>query len=132
MGAWGCLPFENDDALDWLEELEAGGAAVVRKALAKAGDRYVEAPDGAIALAAAEVTAASQGNPLGDLPENVTDWVTVHGPEITAEDVEMAVEAVERVAGEKSELAEMWDDADEPEWRESLDGLTERLRSALQ
>lgn len=131
MGAWGYLPFENDDALDWLEELEAGGADVVRKALAKAGLRYVEAPDGAIALAAAEVTAASQGNPLGDLPENVTDWVTAHGAEITAEDVEMAVEAVERVAGEESELAELWDDADEPEWRESLDDLAERLRMGL-
>ncbi len=131
MGAWGYLPFENDDALDWLEELEAGGADVVRKALAKAGDRYVEAPDGAVALAAAEITSASQGNPLGDLPENVTDWVTAHGPEITAEDVEMALEAVERVAGEQSELAELWDDADEPEWRESLDDLSERLRTAL-
>lgn len=30
MGAWGYLPFENDDALDWLEEFEAGGADVVR------------------------------------------------------------------------------------------------------
>ncbi|GGI01400.1 hypothetical protein GCM10007170_40750 [Arthrobacter liuii] len=131
MGAWGYLPFENDDALDWLEELEAGGADVVRKALAKAGDRYVEAPDGAMALAAAEVAAASQGNPLGDLPENVTDWVTAHGAELTAEDVEMALEAVERVAGDESELAELWDDADEPEWRESLDDLSERLRAAL-
>ena len=131
MGAWGYLPFENDDALDWLEELEAAGADVVRKALAKAGLRYVEAPEGAIALAAAEVTAASQGNPLGDLPKNVTDWVTAHGAEITAEDVEMAVEAVERVAGEESELAELWDDADEPEWRESLDDLAERLRMGL-
>lgn len=97
MGVWGYLPFENDDALDWLEELEAGGSDVIRQALAKADDRYVEAPDGAVALAAAEVTAASQGNPLGDLPENVTDWVTAHGLEITAEDVEMAVEVVDRV-----------------------------------
>ncbi len=31
MGAGGNLPFENDDALDWLEELEAGGADAVRK-----------------------------------------------------------------------------------------------------
>ncbi len=88
MGAWGYLPFENDDALDWLDELESGGAEVIRKALAKAGDRYINAPDGAIALAAAEITSASHGNPLGDLPENVADWVTAHGAEITAEDVE--------------------------------------------
>jgi hypothetical protein len=65
------------------------------------------------------------------LPESVADWVTAHGLEITVEDVEMAVEAGERVAGEKSELAELWVDADEPEWRESLDDLTERLRVAL-
>lgn len=101
MGVWGYLPFENDDALDWLEELEACGSDVIRQALAKAGDRYVEAPDGAVALAAAEVTAASQGNPLGDLPENVTDWVTAHGLEITAEDVEMAVEVVDRVRSQR-------------------------------
>jgi hypothetical protein len=43
----------------------------------------------------------------------------------------MALEAVERVAGEKSELGELWDDADEPEWRESLEDLAERLRTAL-
>ena len=131
MGAWGYLPFENDDALDWLDELDGGGAEVVRQALSRAGDRYVEAPDGSVALAAAEVTSASQGNPLGELPENVTDWVTAHGAAITAEDVEMALEAVERVAGERSELAELWEDADEPKWRESLEDLMERLRTAL-
>ncbi|MHC6230723.1 DUF4259 domain-containing protein [Arthrobacter sp. MMS24-T111] len=131
MGAWGYLPFENDDALDWLEDLESGGAEVVRSALAKAGDRYVEAPEGAIAIAAAEVASASRGNPLGELPENVADWVAARGAEITADDVEMALEAVQRVAGEQSELAELWDDADEPEWRESLDDLVERLRAAL-
>lgn len=57
--------------------------------------------------------------------------MTAHGLEISAEDVEMAVGEVERVAGEKSELAELWDDADEPKWRESLDDLTGRLRAAL-
>ncbi|KIC67989.1 DUF4259 domain-containing protein [Pseudarthrobacter phenanthrenivorans] len=131
MGAWGYLPFENDDALDWLDELEAGGADVIRKALSQVSDRYVEAPEGAVAVAAAEVASASQGNPLGELPENVADWVTAHGAEITPEDVEMALEAVERVAGERSELAELWDDADEPEWRESLTDLAERLRGSL-
>jgi hypothetical protein len=131
MGAWGYLPFENDDALDWLDALEAGGAEVIRGALAAPGNGYIEAPEGSIAIAAADITAACQGNPSGDLPENVADWVTAHGAELTAEDVEMALVAVQRIAGEKSELAELWDDADEPEWRESLDDLSERLRLAL-
>ncbi|NUT71900.1 DUF4259 domain-containing protein [Pseudarthrobacter sp. C4D7] len=132
MGAWGYLPFENDAALDWLEDLEADGADAVRQALAKAGDRYVEASEGALALAAAEVAAATQGNPLGNLPEGVADWVSAHGPEITAEDVEMALEAVERVAGDRSELAELWDGAAEPGWRESVADLAGRLRLALE
>jgi uncharacterized protein DUF4259 len=131
MGAWGFLPFENDDALDWLDELDAGGAEAVRGALANAGADYLEAPDGSVAIAAAEVTSACQGNPPGDLPEDAASWVTAHGAEIGPEDVELALQAVTRVAGEESELAELWDDADEPEWRESLGELSERLRAAL-
>jgi hypothetical protein len=131
MGAWGFLPFENDDAMDWLDELEAGDAEVVRGALAHAGDGYVQAPEGSVAIAAAEVTSAAQGNPPGDLPENAASWVTAHGLEIGPEDVELALQVVERIAGEDSELAELWDDADEPEWREALADLSERLRAAL-
>ncbi|MGX1162372.1 uncharacterized protein DUF4259 [Arthrobacter sp. SLBN-100] len=131
MGAWGYLPFENDDALDWLDELEAAGADVIRGALANVDGGYVETPEGSVAIAAADITAACQGHPSGDLPENVADWVTAHGREITAEDVELALEAVGRVAGEESELAELWDDVDEPEWRESVEDLAERLRTAL-
>lgn len=48
---------------DWLDELEAGGAEVVRGVLAKANDGYVEAPEGSAAAAAADITAACQGNP---------------------------------------------------------------------
>lgn len=131
MGAWGFQAFENDDALDWLEELEAGGAEVVRQGLDTVADGYIEAPDGSVAVAAAEITAAAQGNPNGDLPENVTVWVTAHGAELTAEDAQLALEAVVRVAGEESELAELWDEADEPEWKESLDNLSESLLAAL-
>ncbi|MGX1162386.1 uncharacterized protein DUF4259 [Arthrobacter sp. SLBN-100] len=57
-------------------------------------------------------------------------WVTAHGAELTAEDAQLALEAVEWVAAEESELAELWDEADEPEWKESLDNLSERLRAA--
>jgi hypothetical protein len=57
--------------------------------------------------------------------------LTAHGAGITAEDVELSLHSVERVASEESELAELWDDADEPEWRESLEDPSERLRAAL-
>lgn len=131
MGAWGFQAFENDDALDWLDELESGGSESVRQGLAAVGDGYIAAPDGSVAVAAAEITAAAQGSPPGDLPDDAATWVAAHGAELTAEDVQLALEAVELVAGTESELAELWDDADEPEWKESLDDLSERLRAAL-
>lgn len=71
------------------------------------------------------------GNPSGDLPENVADFVTAHGRKSPPRTWSWALEAVGRVAGEESELAELWDDADKPEWRESLEDLSERLRTAL-
>ena len=131
MGAWGYLPFENDDALDWLDGLNGGGAEVIRVALTSPGEGYLEEPEGSVAIAAAEITSASQGSPGSDLPEDAGAWLSAHGEELGAEDVELALQAVERVAGEESELAELWDDADEPEWRESLADLSERLRAAL-
>lgn len=82
MGAWGFQAFENDDALDWLEELEAGGVEAVRHGLNAVVDGYIDAPDGSVAVAAAEITAAAQGNPHGDLPEDVATWVTAHGAEL--------------------------------------------------
>jgi hypothetical protein len=59
----GFLPFENDAALEWLDELEAGGSEIVRDALtsASSSDGYVEAREGSVAIAAAEVISACQG-----------------------------------------------------------------------
>ena len=67
---------------------------------------YVEASEGSVAIAAADIPAACQGNASGDLPENVAEWVAAHGAELTAEAVELALESVDRVAGEESGLAE--------------------------
>src|SRR5918996_298232 len=64
MGAWGAGIFDNDDAADWVYELEQAGddsvLAETLAAVANAGaDAYVEAPDAAAALAAAAVVAAA-------------------------------------------------------------------------
>lgn len=113
--------------IGWTNSKPVGPRSCARE-FEKTRAGYVEALDGSVA---AEVISACQGNQPGDLPENVASWATVHGAELGPEDVELAVEAVERVAGEESKLAELWDDADGPEWRESLGELSERLRAAL-
>lgn len=129
MGAWGTDSFANDDAMDWVAELEAAGdTAVVRAALiAAAGDdsergegsEYIEAPTGSVALAAAEVVAALRGRPHPELPEAVTTWVAASGRDPDPALARIAVRAVDAVADdpEKPELRGLWDEA-VPEDRE--------------
>ena len=59
MGVWGTGPFENDDARDFTEELQADGVWVLRSALEEVAlldpEGYVAAPSSSRAIAAAEV-----------------------------------------------------------------------------
>ena len=60
MGAWGAGPFENDDAMDWAIDLEESGDVgfVVEALRAAESDGYLDAPEGSVTIAAAEVVAA--------------------------------------------------------------------------
>ncbi|MBX3031271.1 MAG: DUF4259 domain-containing protein [Chloroflexi bacterium] len=136
MGAWGGGSFDNDDAMDWLAELEdSDDAEVLRSALdavadADAGD-YVEVPDASCALAAAEVIAAGSGAPAASLPPEALAWVSAHHDGVTAGMVRHAYQVVVRVAGD-SELRELWDEsAHRDEWRTVVIDLQRRLTAAI-
>ena len=130
MGAWGSGPFENDDAGDWVYDLEgADDFALVRDALDVAGSRYLDAGEGAAAVAAAVVVAAAL-DPSGveGVPEAVTAWLDSHARQVDPGDRRLATAALDRVVGERSELAELWDEApDGPAWREGVAALRARL-----
>jgi hypothetical protein len=130
MGAWGAGSFENDDAMDWVVGLaEGSGDAVLRDALtpiATTDDRYLEAPDCSIAVAAAEAVAAARGHANASLPDEVVGWVRKK-PEVTGELVALARSAVDRIAA-KSELRDLWDESDSAEtWRAAMTDLRARL-----
>jgi len=118
MGAWGAGSFENDVASDWAADLADGGdLAMVRDTLTTAakcpGDEYLEADEGAEALAAAEVVAAAAGRPLravamGSSGPHALAWAAAHPGAGRPELVELALAAVERVDGAESELCELW------------------------
>src|SRR5215218_9260762 len=110
MGAWGLESFENDDAMDWVAELQreglpATGGAI--QAVIELMDDYLEAPVCSEGLAAAEVLAALRGRPAASLPDEVFEWVRRYpgdpGPELTR-NAQLAVDAIVR----KSELRELW------------------------
>jgi hypothetical protein len=136
MGAWGSGPFENDDAMDWVAELEsARDLAAVRSALEAVtrAEEYIDAPAGSIALASAEVVAALRGRPVVDLPPEVTNWVAKQRGLFDAALITMAAQAVQIVLSEssRSELSELWNEADDDDrdaWRAATHGLLDRLR----
>jgi Domain of unknown function (DUF4259) len=131
MGAWGPGSFENDDALDWLNELvEGSGLRPVSAALGRTTGEYVEAPDASAAVAAAEIVAALMGRPLAGLPDEAKAWIRAHPARPAPALVEQARAAVRRVQTD-SELRELWEEGDAETasaWHACMDDLARRLR----
>jgi hypothetical protein len=129
MGAWGSGPFENDDAADWAWELEeASDHGVLRDAFQAALDEtgYLDVREGANAVAAAAVVATALDGDAKGLSEEVVAYIGRTGrPD--ADTVDLALRALERV-GRDGELAELWDETDDPSWRAGMASLHDRLR----
>src|SRR5262245_58611497 len=132
MGTWGVGTFENDDAGDWVYSLEECDDLSVIEAsldLALEDSELIEAPTCCEALAAAEVVAALAGRPVSGLPEEVTKWVPGK-PKPSAPVVSKAKRAVELVLSDKSELFELFKEADEGDfaaWKKVVADLKGRL-----
>ena len=135
MGAWGTGPFANDDAADWAYELEdAADLGPVRQALAATldTDGWLEVPEAAIATAAAAVVAGSFDGAVAGLPEEVADWLDDHPDAAGPQDARLAVDALQRVISEDSELLRLWADSPEgPAWAREVDALHARLVRAI-
>lgn len=132
MGAWGSGPFENDDALDFVAEVEeAGGKAVAAAIKAVPAKGFVEAPAGTNALAAGEIIAAARGRLMADLPEEIAAWIEDSKWKPTSELIAGAASAAKLVLESKdSELRELWEEAESDDaaaWRKNVQDLLKRL-----
>ena len=124
MGAWDIGSFSNDDAQDWLVDLqEEDDLGILEDAFAAVIEQkgqLPEATDSSIAIAAGEVLAALLGSPMADLPEDVVEWLPGK-PKPAKELVLQALEALKIVVRE-SELRELWEETDEySAWREEVE-----------
>jgi hypothetical protein len=129
MGTWGALPFENDNASDWVWNLEeAEDTSVLTDTLEAVADAEEIEEDSEEAVAAAEVVAAMLGKPLPEVPGEVEAFVKRQGKKKPPTGlVDLAVKAVKRISKE-SDLKERWKEADgEEEWQDSLKDLLKRL-----
>jgi hypothetical protein len=130
MGAWDVGSFDNDDAEDWAAEFEeAPSMSSVIESLERAiTSRYVEAPEGSIAIAAAEVVAAVAGSASPSLPAGIAAWAAKQPRQDGLDHLALARKAVARVAmGKSSELRELWEDSTPAEWQAAIADLEERL-----
>ncbi|MBX3468564.1 MAG: DUF4259 domain-containing protein [Planctomycetes bacterium] len=106
--------------------VEAALAAVE----AVGGDAYLDADVACEALAACEVLARLAGRPgyQNAYTESVDDWVAAHADlAVPPALVARATAVIDRVLGERSELAELWDEGDGAPWRATVDDLRRRV-----
>ena len=132
MGTWGVGTFENDDAADWLYELQSSeDGSMLQAALEGSAtpDSYLEAPEGVQILCACEILASLQGQPDPDLPAGVEDWVQEHKSLDVCSLLLIACKQIDRVLDDRSELRELWqeNEAEFPIWRESVLALKAKL-----
>lgn len=131
MGTWDIGPFDNDTAADFAGDLDEAAVderePMVRRVLKRAADctDFLDAADAERAVAAAALVVAR--HPDGE------PACSNYGPseplaEFPADLRTLAIDALDRVVAELSELAELWGDAENgPKWRQNII----RLRDVL-
>ena len=134
MGAWGTGTFENDSALDWLDELGAQGASAVTDLIEEiAASDYVEADMASALLVAGEAVAYAQGNGADELDDAHADVFDAHQDGLQKLSGKVLADAIIRAtsSAESSELVELWEEAESEEhqaWQASVEDLLDRLK----
>ncbi|MFJ2101387.1 DUF4259 domain-containing protein [Streptomyces anulatus] len=131
MGTWDIGPFDNDTAADFADELDEAAPeereAMIRGVLKRAAGPadFLGIYDGERAVGAAALVAAQ--HPDCD-PACSNYGPSEPLPELPADLRMLAVDALDQVVSNRSELAELWAEAANwPKWRQDIT----RLRDVL-
>ena len=132
MGTWGIGSFENDDAADFMiDVLDSGDLSLIREVLDNVltSTEYVEAPDAALAIVAAEIAAALGRATLAAQQEvGLADWLARIRPTIDDDLRQQAVNALRRILAEHSELRELWEETEDfQDWQGTVKDLGQQL-----
>jgi hypothetical protein len=135
MGTWSHESFGNDNACDWISELQGTNdltfiAATLEAVIAK-GDAYVEAPAAEEAIAAAETISRLQGNfgTRDAYSQGLDEWVgrvKLVPPRALALKTH---QVLDRILTEPSELLELWQEGNGADaWIKAVSDLRSRVR----
>jgi len=131
-GSWDVGSFDNDAALDWVNDLErTSDTAFLSTTLRQvhSNAKFIDDDTCSSALAAAEVVAAARGRPAKSLPAEVGDWLKRVQPKVGAELLASARSAVETCRDdEASDLRHLLQDSDYmKQWLDATADLLSRL-----
>jgi uncharacterized UBP type Zn finger protein len=136
MGAWGHKSFENDGAMDWLDEfMEEPDVDYLASVFANLEDKddYLDSEDGCTIVAAAELVAIATGRRSAPTDVDLSDLdmseISSHVDDVMIQNAISALESVKNV--ELSELAELWEDSESYEsWLADINSLISSLRKS--
>lgn len=129
MGVWGTGAFDNDEAMDWLYRLDAGGDELLLKTLEQIVrcHQYLEASVCFEGVAAAEIVAALKDGDISNLPDTARQWVCRQDKSPEDNLVQLVLRAVRRIRMD-SELKDLWSESGSiAEWIGALGILEKRL-----
>ncbi|MFJ3921559.1 DUF4259 domain-containing protein [Streptomyces sp. NPDC090022] len=129
MGTWDVGSFDNDTAADFCDDLDEAAAGeregivcgILTRVIDTAGDLDARASEQAVAAAALVAAQCPGGEPADP----------VYGPEEPLPDLtglrDLALQALDRVMTDPSELMDLWAESDGGPWRANI----RRLQSVL-
>mgnify|MGYP006146848881 CR=1 FL=1 len=132
MSAWGISNFENDSALNWIENLieQADGSSIdgaIKSFVTSFDSEETSLIECSKFLAVAEVLAGLLGSPSEDFPDELTDWVETKYIKIEQDIIDKAKEGVALIIKD-SEAKEMYlGSGYQKSWDETQNGLLKRL-----
>jgi len=132
MSAWGISNFENDTALNWIENLiEKSDIDSINSTINVFVSDFDPEETSLIEcskfLAVVELLAGLLGNPSEDFPDELTDWIEGKYIKVNDDVVNKAKEGVVLVLKD-SEAKEMyWDSGYQKSWVEAQNSLIKRL-----
>jgi hypothetical protein len=135
MGAWGVGLFDDDSALDFLEELTQSKdplSLMNRSFASAAASEYLEYDSAqSVLVSAAAMDTLLNGTQHGVDLEDLDAWLDRNRELSVAALKPLAVSALRRVLSDGSELRDLWSEnaKDYPVWRGAVESLIARLES---
>ncbi len=134
MGTWGHDSFENDAALDTVDQIvESNSYGSIEASFLECGrelseQNFIELDLACAVIVGAEVIAALRGAASKALPETLSSWIAENRPKDLDALSRKAAGALHLATSEDaSELKNLWEESDPSEWYNSIRELKERM-----